>query len=262
MDVHLPIPSVPPLWRESFLGLEAASLMRSSVWRGKDVEPGDGRPVLLVPGYLAGDGSLGVMTKWLRGQGYRTRRAGIRANVDCSAAVCDGLEERLERMADITGQRVSIIGQSRGGIIARALAVRRPDLVAGIVTLGSPVKGMLHVHPLVLGSVGVMASLGALRVPHVFTWSCLRGECCRMFRDALMQPFPEDVRYVGVYSKRDGVVNWRACLDPEAEEHVEVSSSHCGMAVNSGVYRIVADTLADFARADEIPVGEDWAQAA
>src|SRR5215212_7682315 len=210
MDVHLPRPSIPPLWREGMMGLEAATLMRSPVWNGIGLPPGDDRPVMLIPGYLAGDGSMALMTRWLRALGYRTRRAGMRVNVDCSAALVKCIEERLESLADATGRRVSIVGQSRGGIIARALAVRRPDLVGGIVTLGSPVKGMLHIHPLVLGSVGVMASLGALRVPHVFTWSCLRGECCRMFRDALMQPFPEDVRYIGVYSKRDGVVNWKA----------------------------------------------------
>jgi pimeloyl-ACP methyl ester carboxylesterase len=262
MDVHLPIPSLPPLWREGMIGLEAASLMRSSVWKGNGVPPGDGRPVLLIPGYLAGDGSLALMTRWLRALGYRTRRAGMRVNIDCSAAVCRALEERLERMADLTGQRVSIVGQSRGGIIARAVAVRRPDLVSGIVTLGSPVRGMLNIHPLVLGSIGVVAALGTLRMPHLFSVRCLRGECCHEFRDALRGEFPENVDYVGVYSKRDGIVSWRACLDTAATEMLEVASSHCGMAVHPDVYGIVGRSLARFAQADDIPVWTEWARAA
>src|SRR3954454_19502282 len=262
MDVHLPHPVLPPLWREGMMGLEAATLMRSPVWRGTGLPPGDDRPVMLIPGYLAGDGTLALMTRWLRGLGYRTRRAGMRAHVDCSAAVTRGIEERLECMADRTGQRVAIIGQSRGGIVARAIAVRRPDLVSGIVTLGSPVRGMLSIHPLVLGSIGVVASLGALRVPHTFTWSCLRGECCRDFRDALEGEFPADVGYVSVHSKRDGVVSWKACLDPAADQCVEVTSSHCGMAVHPAVYGVVGRSLAGFAQADDIPVWTEWAQAA
>src|SRR6185503_2145570 len=107
-------PHVPPLWRESRVGLEAAQLLRSPVWRGAGVVPGDGRGVLLVPGFLAGDGSLGTMAKWLRANGYWTRRAGIRSNIGCSQEACTRLEERVEALAERTGDRVAIIGQSRG----------------------------------------------------------------------------------------------------------------------------------------------------
>jgi len=262
MDVHIPRPAVPPIWREGMVGLEAAGLMRSPVWRGTGLPPGDDRPVLLIPGYLAGDGSLAIMTRWLRSIGYHTSRAGVRVNADCSASACRGLEARLERMADRSGQRVSIVGQSRGGILARTIAVRRPDLVSGIVTLGSPVKGMLGIHPLVLGSIGVIALLHAMRLPHTLGFDCLRGTCCEEFRDALAAPFPEDVGYTAVYSRRDGIVNWRNCLDPNAQEHVEVSSTHCGMAVNASVYGVVGRSLARFARADDVPVWAEWADAA
>jgi pimeloyl-ACP methyl ester carboxylesterase len=243
------------------MGLEAATLLRSPVWRGTGLERGEDRPVLLIPGFLAGDNSLGVMTHWLRGLGYRTRSAGIRANIDCSAAVTDALEERLECMAAKTGQKVSVVGQSRGGIIARALAVRRPDLVAGIVTLGSPTRSMLQVHPVVLGSVGVVGLLGSLRVHQAFTLKCLRGECCLKFRDELRTPPPEEVGFVSIFSKRDGIVDWRACIDPFATQSVEVRSSHCGMSVNAEVYRHVAESLAAFAT--PVP-GEDvrWLEAA
>ncbi len=63
-------PHVPPLWLESRAALEATALRRSPVWRGVDVAPGDGRPVLLVPGFLAGDGTLATMTQWLQALGY------------------------------------------------------------------------------------------------------------------------------------------------------------------------------------------------
>ena len=88
-----PTISHPPLWRESRMGLEAAKLVRSGVWRGEGVADGRGQPVLLIPGFLAGDGSLSMLTHWLRRSGYHTRKAGIRVNVDCSGRALARLEQ-------------------------------------------------------------------------------------------------------------------------------------------------------------------------
>src|SRR5436305_12187668 len=106
---------MPPIWRESRFGFEAAALLRSRVFKGFDVEDAGGQPVMLIPGFLAGDDSLGLMTQWLRRTGHRTKSAGIRSNVGCSNASVERLAERLECLAQTTGQRVAIIGQSRGG---------------------------------------------------------------------------------------------------------------------------------------------------
>lgn len=242
---RLPLrPYVPPLWRESRAALEAAALRRSRIWRGDGVASGDGRPVLLIPGFLAGDGSLATMTQWLRRLGYRTRRAGIRANVSCSEAACARLEARLEGFAEAQGRPVTIVGQSRGGIFAKALAARRPDLVEGVITLGSPTVSQLRVHPLVLLQVGLVGALGSGRVPGLLSVSCLRGDCCARFRTALEGPFPEAVRWTALYSRSDGIVDWHACLDPQADALVEVDSSHCGMGLNPVVYGAVAQALA------------------
>jgi pimeloyl-ACP methyl ester carboxylesterase len=239
------------------MGLEWAVLRRSGVYHGGGVPHGGGRGVLLVPGFLAGDGSLGTMTQWLRTAGYRTKRAGIRLNVSCSELACERLEERLECLAERTGQRVVIIGQSRGGVLAKALGARRPDLVAGVVTLGSPVLSQLAVHPVVLAHVGVVAALGSGPVRGLISWSCLRGKCCTRFRAALEGPFPPEVGYVAIYSRSDGIVDWRSCVDPEADVCVEVRGSHCGMGLNADTYRAVASALGRFSAAEE-----DWPQAA
>lgn len=241
-------PTVPPLWREARIGLEWAGLRRSDVFRGAGVPAGDGRGVLLIPGFLAGDGSLATMTRWLRDADWRTKRAGIRANISCSESACARLEERLERLADATGDRVAIVGQSRGGVFSKALAARRPDLVSGVVALGSPVRSQLAVHPLVLAQVGVVAALGSGPMRGLISWSCLRGACCERFRAALEGPFPADVGYVSVYSRTDGIVDWRSCLDPEAA-CVEVRASHCGMSLSADTYRAIAGSLWSFGRA-------------
>jgi pimeloyl-ACP methyl ester carboxylesterase len=243
---------VPPLWRESRVGLELATLLRDPIWRGEAVADGQGQPVMLVAGFLAGDDSLRLMAGWLKRTGHRPSRGGLSSNVDCSAATVDRLELRLERLAERTGQKVAIIGQSRGGSLAKVVAHRRPELVSGIVTLGSPTRNPLDVHPVVRAQITLVGLFGTLGVPGLFGRTCLDGDCCASFRDDLRGPLPPGVGYVSVYSRSDGIVGWRSCLD-EGAEHVEVVASHCGMAVNAQVYRAVADALARFRAGARVP---------
>jgi triacylglycerol lipase len=243
---------LPPIWRESRLALEAAALMRSRVFKGINVDDAGGQPVLLIPGFLAGDDSLGIMTQWLRRTGHWTKSAGIRSNVDCSNASAERLAERLQCLAETSGQRVAIIGQSRGGNLAKVLAVRHPELVSGIVTLGSPQLDPFDVHPLVRLQVYAVGTLGTLGVHGLFKHSCRWGKCCVSFWEDLAKPMPRGVGYLSVYSKSDGIVRWRSCLDPCAE-HLEIEASHVGMAVSPRAYRALAAALAEFRAADPGP---------
>jgi pimeloyl-ACP methyl ester carboxylesterase len=237
--------ALPPIWREGRIALEAAALMRDPVYRGEGVANAEGQPVMLIPGFLAGDDSLGLMTRWLRRTGHHTRKAGMRWNVDCSEATMKRLEERIETMAETRGQGVAIVGQSRGGNFAKALAVRRPDLVSGIVTLGAAQLDPLAIHPVVHAQVYLLGTLGTIGANGLFRHSCRRGTCCAGFWEDLKAPVPAGVGYLSVYSRTDGIVSWRACLDPCADQ-VEIRSSHCGMAVNADAYRAIAAALADF----------------
>ena len=238
----------PPIWREGRLGLELARLLRDPIYRGRGVSDAAGQPVLLIPGFLAGDDSLGVMTKWLRRTGHHTSSAGMRINIDCSAAAAERLEERLEQLAERQGRRVAIVGQSRGGHFAKVLAGRRPELVSGIVTLGSPQLDPFAINPLVRASIVVVGAIGTLGARGVFRRSCLVGDCCTSFWEEFERPFPSGVGYVSLYSKSDGIVDWRACLDPEAKQR-EIDASHIGMGVNREVYREIARALRRFRRA-------------
>jgi triacylglycerol lipase len=246
----IPRSARPPLWREARLGLEAATLLRDPVLRGEGLRDGRGRPVLLIPGFLAGDGSLRPMAGWLKRAGYRPIRAGMRANVDCGGAVVERLERRLELVVREQGSRAVVVGQSRGGSMAKVLARRRPDLVGGIVTLGSPQLDPLAVHPLVRLQVEAVGALGTLGAPGLFRRSCLDGDCCADFWEQLAGPLPAGVGFVSVYSRSDGVVDWRACLDPCADEHIEIRSSHVGMALNPSAWRAIANALERFRRAE------------
>jgi triacylglycerol lipase len=237
------------IWREVRIGLETAALLRHPVFKGDGVADGRGQPVLLVPGFLAGDESLALMTRWLRRTGHQTSRAGMRLNVGCSGGAVGRLESRLEALVKRQGRRAAIIGQSRGGSFAKVLAARRPDLVAGIITLGSPTCDALNVNVFTRNAVRAVATLGSLGAPGLFTRSCLDGDCCKDFWELHDGPLPRGVGFVSIYSRSDGIVDWRACLDPAAK-HVEIRSSHIGMAVHPDGYRAIADALEAFRTRD------------
>jgi pimeloyl-ACP methyl ester carboxylesterase len=195
-------------------------------------------PVLLIPGFLAGDASLLLLAGWLRRRGHRVRLSGIRINAGCSGRALARLEEVL---ADFEEPAI-LIGQSRGGTLARAMAARQPDAVAAVVMLGSPVLDPLAVSPGVLRTVRSVARLGDLGVPGVFSSECRDGPCCTDYNTLLRSPLPDDAVALMIYSRSDAIVQWRACLDPSAR-CVEVDGSHCGMAVNPRVYRELERTL-------------------
>jgi triacylglycerol lipase len=231
----------PPLRGELRYGLEFARLVCDPTF----LRPGrqaDAPPVLLVPGLMAGDTSLAVLRRWLHRRGSRTSSAGIRLNIDCAERAVGRLEVPLRKLAEGAGRRVVVIGQSRGGELARVLAVRNPDAVSTLVMLGSPVLEPLNVGRAVACALRSVAHLGDLGVPGMLSMRCADGECCAAFREDLRGPLTPDVRAVAIYSRSDGIVSWRACLDPGASQ-VEVESSHTGMSVNLAVYRALAEIL-------------------
>jgi pimeloyl-ACP methyl ester carboxylesterase len=230
-----------PLRGELRYWLELARLLSDRDFR-RPSRRGSDPPVLLVPGFMAGDPSLSVLAGWLRRRGARAAGAGMLMNSDCAERAVGRIESRLAALAERTGRRVVLIGQSRGGALARVAALHNPDLVSAVAMLGSPVLGPLDVGPAVLGAVRSVALLGDLGVPGMLSSECRDGSCCAAFRADLQAPMPADVRAVAIYSRSDGVVSWQACLDPCAE-HAEVDSSHTGMAVHVAVYRVLARIL-------------------
>ena len=190
-----------------------------------------GEPVVLVPGFLAGDASLSLMARSLRHRGHRTYRSLIGVNIGCTMTAAAELEARIEAVVARRGDRVQVVGHSLGGMLARGLAVRRPDLVAGIVTLGSPMLAPAAHHASLSRSVDVLVRLSRAGLPGLMAEDCVAGACARESFEESRQPLPEGVAFTAIYSRRDGIVDWRACVDPLATE-VEVSASHLGMAVD------------------------------
>jgi pimeloyl-ACP methyl ester carboxylesterase len=217
--------------------------------------PRNDDPVLLVPGFMAGDGSLGLMRRALVQQGFRAYRSQIHANVGCTVDASALLEARLESIAQRRGSRVRIVGHSLGGMLARGVAARRPDLVSGLVTMGSPVLAPGAHHVSLSASVALLVRLSRAGVPGLMSQDCVAGACARRSFDDGRAALPEDVDFTAIYSRRDGIVDWRACIDPAALA-VEVRASHLGMAVDPRVMAEVVRALRPGTSVVEVDRGE------
>ncbi len=224
--------------------LRAASECRARRATPYASRPGSrlGDPVLLVPGFLAGDGTLALMARSLRAQGFRTYRSQIHSNIGCTLNAAAQLEARLESIAMRRGTRVQLVGHSLGGMLARGVAVRRPDLVSNIVTMGSPMLAPGAHHVSLAAAVDLLVRLSRAGVPGLMSADCVRGDCARQSFGESRSPLPQGIDFTAIYSRRDGIVDWRACIDPVARS-VEVTASHLGMAFDPRVIDAVSDSL-------------------
>jgi pimeloyl-ACP methyl ester carboxylesterase len=185
------------------------------------------RVVVTVPGSGSGDLSMTLLRMYLRRIGHRPSGWGLGRNDSRNFEV---LEERLAaRVIDLQSQHndtVDLIGWSLGGMLVRAVARVIPGSVGRVVTCGTPVVG------------GPRYTVAAKS----FQESDIR-EIER--RIAERRSAPMAVPVTAIYSRNDGVVAWRACIDPDDTnvEHIEVSSSHLGMCLDPDVWRIVSDRL-------------------
>lgn len=216
-------------------------LLADPVWREADPDEGGDLGVLLVPGFGAADVSLSFASTWLDHRGYRPAGARIGFNLGCTTELVDRIEQRLEEHADATGGPVVLIGHSRGGGLARLAAVRRPDLVRGLVMLGSPVVDPLAANPHVMLAARTLARLAAVGVPGLMNHECFNGICHDDSVRSLAAPLT--IPAVSMFSKSDEVVPWRLSQDPSAE-CVEVDSTHIGMGLAPDVYRALRERLA------------------
>jgi pimeloyl-ACP methyl ester carboxylesterase len=191
---------------------------------------GDGHPVLTLPGFLASDLSMTPMRRYLRELGYDAYAWKMGRNIGGVSRMRSALRDRLAEIHASTGRKVSVVGWSLGGVYARDLALQAPDQVRCVVTLGSPFANDV-------------TATNATRL-----YEALSGEVVGAdseLRKAIAGDLP--VPATSIYSRTDGIVNWRTCLlrPSDIAENIEVHlASHAGLGVNAAALWAVADRLA------------------
>jgi len=210
---------------------------------------GDGKTVMMIPGFMAGDVSLRPLASFCGWLGHRTEFGGIWQNARCPRATIEQLTSRLREISDREGSPVVVVGQSLGGVYARELAWRDPERIERVITLGSPINAPREsCHRAVRVVADSMAMLRGRRE------GCLTESCsCGL---ELARRRTQTVPVTVVYSRTDGIVHWESCIDRSGSamiEHTEVMGSHVGMAISPDVFRIIADRLA-MPRAESRPV--------
>jgi pimeloyl-ACP methyl ester carboxylesterase len=164
-------------------------------------------------------------------------------NVDCSDRALKRLEARVERCAERAEAKVALIGHSRGGHFAKALAHRRPDLVCSVVSMGAGLDNPFDISRPTHGALALVRAVHARTTDRRARHGCLTAACACDFRTHYEAPFPAEIPLTSIYSRGDGVVRWQACTVPYAH-NVEVTGSHVGLAFNRKAYRAVAEALA------------------
>jgi pimeloyl-ACP methyl ester carboxylesterase len=238
-----------PLWREAFLGIDWLALRMSPVYRGIGVPRGDGSAVVVIPGFMGSDQYLGDMHAWLRRIGYRSYLSGIGRNAECPDVLTVRLHDTVSRAREETGGPVHLIGHSLGGVLARGAAARWTDDIASVITMAAPFRGV-RVHPFVLQTAylvrgRIMQKRQLETGKAVEARNCYSGQCTCEFVNSLRASFPEEVPQMALYTKTDGVVDWRCCINEFGDgSDVEVPGTHVGLAFNPQVYRHIAHFLA------------------
>ena len=223
-----PKPGPPSRWAtagEALAGFEAVRLAvkTPALW---SAPTGDGVPVVLTPGLGATDRSLLPLRRFLRDKGHHARSAGFgRIHADVPH-LADLLVERTAALAAERGRKVALVGWSLGGVLSRETARRRPDLVEQVITFGTPVSG------------------GPAHT--AFGRGYTDEELARLEEFGRQRrAVPIEVPITAIWSRRDGVVSPRACIDDFSPDvhNVEVQSTHLGMGLDPDVWLEIARRL-------------------
>ena len=190
---------------------------------------GDGHAVLLLPGFGAGDLAMRPLRRALSRLGYAAYGWDLGVNLGMRPHIRNALSQRLQKLHAQHQGPVSLIGWSLGGVFARELARHQPQLVRAVYTLGSPFNGRPDANNMM--PLFRLANRGK---PVNLDWE---GFCRRAA--------PPPVPCIAIYSKTDGIVDWRCAIENAAPntENVEVRGSHFGLATNLAVLRVLAQRL-------------------
>ncbi len=232
-----------PIWLEALTGMDWLALRASPVFYGFGVPRGDRSAVIVVPGFMGTDLYLQEIYWWLKRVGYRSYLSRIGRNAECLDLLVDRLSATIDRAYSETGSKVHLIGHSLGGILATSAATIKSDRVASVITLGSPFRG-IRSHPMVLGMAQVVRQRIKREQAHTDPPACYTGYCTCDAVKALQVPLPDSISRTAIFTKSDGIVDWRYCKYDDPAVDFEVIGTHAGLVFNPYVYQLIATRLA------------------
>ena len=231
-------------WTEALFGAEILLLHATPVYYGLGVPRGDGSAVVIIPGFLGTDLYLTELHAWLRRIGYRPYFSGIGINAECpNLLIQRRLNQTIEKALSETGRKIHLIGHSLGGVIARSVAGDRPKDVASVITLAAPIRGTVANRAVLRAAEAVRLRILEEHGKGVLP-DCYTGRCTCNFLDSLHRRVASKMLETAIYTRQDGIVDWRYCMTMDPEKDVEVPGTHIGMAFNPAAYAVVAERLA------------------
>ena len=221
---------------------QLSTLMRDPLFYGGDNVPrGRGEPVLLLPGYFAGDWAMAPLAGWLRRIGYSPYLSGIDFNLGCPFERLKLLEARVLGIVRETEHRVAIIGHSLGGVFARSLGCEFPGAVNRVIGLGTPVRHHWEAMNRRIGSI-MQSAAGLWQTLAGAPPNCGTANCECGFARPITPSAMHAKTFTSIHSREDDVVDWRSCLDSSGNNY-QVGGRHLGLIVNREVYRLIAQIL-------------------
>ena len=181
--------------------------------------------MVVVPGFLMNDLYLIEFRAWLRRLGYQPYSSGIGINAECpNLLIKQHLIDTVEKAYAETGRKVHMVGHSLGGVLARAVASQMPDRVAPVITLAVPFRGV-SIHTMILRAVNLVRGQMQIheRNGEEALPSCYTGACRCSFLESLVLKLPRSVCRTAVFTKSDGIVDWRVCRTGRRANDFEVT---------------------------------------
>jgi triacylglycerol lipase len=232
------------VWTEALFAAEALILHATPVYYGLGVPRGDGSAVIIIPGFLGTDVYLTELHAWLKRIGYRPYFSGIGINAECpNLLIQRRLNQTIDKALSETKRRVHLIGHSLGGVIARSAAGQRAKDVASVITLAAPIRGTVVNRTVIHAAEAVRLKILEEHGQGVLP-DCYTGRCTCNFLDYLRRKVPDRMVETAIYTRQDGIVDWRYCMTRDPEKDVEVPGTHIGMVFNPAAYAVVAERLA------------------
>jgi pimeloyl-ACP methyl ester carboxylesterase len=189
---------------------------------------GDGHPILVVPSFLRGDGHTAALRRFLAGCGYAVYGWGLGTNIGPTSAALDGIERLLDDIRAKHGQKVSLIGHSLGGVIARELAKQKPGQVRQLILLASPIQ---------------LPTASPLEPVYKLLSRWHRIDAAASIEQLNTPPL---VPVTAIFTRSDGIVAWKSCVEVAGpqRENIEVRGTHGTMVRNTRAWRVIAERLA------------------